>query len=64
MKMVVYILSAVALALGVVYLISTLSAPSLDPAIFMRDLSISVVAIAVGVAAPLLMRKFSAQGKA
>ncbi len=60
MKTVAYILSAVALVLGVIYLVSTLSAPSLDPLIYARDLAISVVAIAVGVAAPVLLRKFSA----
>jgi len=60
MKTVAYVLSAVALVLGVVYLVSTLSAPSLDPLIYTRDLAISIAAIAVGVAAPILLRKFSA----
>ncbi len=60
MRTVAYILSAVALVLGVIYLVSTLSAPSLDPLIYARDLAISVVAIAVGAVAPILLRKFSA----
>ncbi|KUO89267.1 MAG: hypothetical protein ACO2PM_10665 [Pyrobaculum sp.] len=58
MRAVAYVLSAVALILGVVYMISTLSTPSLDPLIYARDLAIA--AIAVGVAAPILLRKFSA----
>ncbi|MCI4446500.1 MAG: hypothetical protein JHC20_01070 [Pyrobaculum sp.] len=56
-RTVAYVLSAVALILGVVYMISNLSTPSLDPLIYARDLAIS---IAVGVAAPILLRKFSA----
>ncbi len=60
MRAVAYVLSAVALILGVVYMISTLSTPSLDPPIYARDLATSIAAIAVGVAAPILLRKFSA----
>jgi len=58
MRAVAYVLSAVALILGMVYLISTLSTPSLDPLIYARDLATSIAA--VGVAAPILLRKFSA----
>jgi hypothetical protein len=60
MRTVAYVLSAVALILGVVYMISTLSTPSLDPLIYARDLAISIAAIAVGATAPILLRKFSA----
>ncbi|MFZ8842098.1 MAG: hypothetical protein ACO2PM_24860 [Pyrobaculum sp.] len=56
MRTVAYVLSAVALILGVVYMISTLSTPSLDPLIYARDLATSIAAIAVGVAAPILLR--------
>ncbi|AET32514.1 hypothetical protein [Pyrobaculum ferrireducens] len=58
----IYVLSAVALALGALSLISAVSAPSTDPLIFARDLSISLVALAVGAAAPLLLRKFNKEG--
>jgi Mg/Co/Ni transporter MgtE len=54
------VLSTVALILGVVYMISTSSKPSLDPLIYARDLAISIAAIAVGVAVPILLREFSA----
>ena len=60
MKAVAYVLSTVALILGVVYMISTSSTPSLDPLIYARDLAISIAAIAVGAAVPILLRKFSA----
>ncbi len=58
-KPLVYGLSAVAVVLGFLFLVSTLSAPSLDPVIFARDLITSVLAIVLGVAAPLLIKKFA-----
>jgi len=60
-KPLVYGLSAVAVVLGFLFLVSTLSAPSLDPLIFARDLITSVLAIVLGVAAPLLIKKFASE---
>jgi hypothetical protein len=60
-KPLVYGLSAVAVVLGLLFLISTLSAPSLDPVINARDLITSVLAIVLGVAAPLLVKKFASK---
>ncbi|MEZ0318930.1 MAG: hypothetical protein ABWK05_02915 [Pyrobaculum sp.] len=61
MRILVYVLSAVAVALGLLYLVSTLSNPSTDQAVFVRDLAGSLAAVAVGVAAPVLIKKFSTQ---
>jgi hypothetical protein len=58
-KPLVYGLSAVAMVLGLLILISTISAPSQDPVIFARDLVTSVLAIALGVLAPILIRRFT-----
>jgi hypothetical protein len=58
-KPLVYGLSAVAVVLGLLILISTISAPSQDPVIFARDLVTSVLAIALGVLAPILIRRFT-----
>ena len=60
-KPLVYGLSAVAVVLGFLFLVSTLSAPSLDPLIFARDLITSVLAVVLGVAAPLLIKKFASE---
>jgi hypothetical protein len=60
-KPLVYGLSAVAVVLGFLFLVSTLSAPSLDPVIYARDLITSVLAIVLGVAAPLLIKKFASK---
>ncbi len=60
-KPLVYGLSAVAVVLGFLFLVSTLSAPSLDPVIFARDLITSVFAIVLGVAALLLIKKFASK---
>ncbi len=60
-KPLVYALSAVAVVLGLLFLISTLSAPSLDPVIFARDLVTSVLAIALGILAPILIRRFTSE---
>jgi Mg/Co/Ni transporter MgtE len=60
-KPLIYGLSAVAVVMGILFLISTLSAPSLDPVIFARDLITSVLAIVLGVAAPLLIKKFTSE---
>jgi hypothetical protein len=57
-KPLIYGLSAVAVVLGFLFLVSTLSAPSLDPVIYARDLITSVLAIVLGVVAPLLIKKF------
>ncbi|MEM1599026.1 MAG: hypothetical protein QXP31_04660 [Pyrobaculum sp.] len=57
---VVVALSFLAVALGALTLVSTLSNPSLDNVILARDLGISAAAVATGFAAPLLHRKFSA----
>ncbi|MEM3996339.1 MAG: hypothetical protein QXP31_04665 [Pyrobaculum sp.] len=59
-KPLVYALSAVAVVLGLLFLISTISAPSLDPYIFYRDLLTSILAVVLGVMAPILIRKFAA----
>jgi len=58
-KPLVYGLSAIAVVMGLLFLISTISAPSLDPVIFARDLVTSVLAIALGVLAPILIRRFT-----
>ena len=60
-KPLVYGLSAVAVVLGLLILISTISAPSQDPVIFARDLVTSVLAIALGVLAPILIRRFTSE---
>jgi hypothetical protein len=60
-KPLVYGLSAVAVVLGFLFLVSTLSAPSLDPVIYARDLITSVLAIVLGVAAPLFIKKFASK---
>jgi hypothetical protein len=60
-KPLVYGLSAVAVVLGLLFLVSTLSAPSLDPVIYARDLITSALAIVLGVAAPLLIKKFASE---
>ena len=60
-KPLVYGLSAVAVVLGFLFLVSTLSAPSLDPVIYARDLITSALAIVLGVAAPLLIKKFASK---
>ena len=60
-KPLAYALSAVAVVLGLLFLISTLSAPSLDPVIFARDLVTSVIAIALGILAPILIRRFTSE---
>jgi hypothetical protein len=60
-KPLVYGLSAVAVVVGFLFLVSTLSAPSLDPVIYARDLITSVLAIVLGVAAPLLIKKFASE---
>jgi len=52
-------LSFLALALGGLFLVSTLSNPSLDAWILARDLGLSLAAVSTGVAAPLLHRKFT-----
>ncbi|NAZ33094.1 MAG: hypothetical protein GU356_02180 [Pyrobaculum sp.] len=58
-KPLVYGLSAVAVVLGLLILISTISAPSQDPVIFTRDLVTSVLAIALGVLAPIFIKRFT-----
>jgi len=60
-KPLVYALSAVAVVLGLLFLTSALSAPSLDPVIFARDLVTSVLAIALGILAPILIRRFTSE---
>ncbi|MFN3805215.1 MAG: hypothetical protein ACK4SY_09175 [Pyrobaculum sp.] len=59
MRVVVYILSPVAVVLGLLFLISAVSNPSLDPVVQARDLGTSIVAVALGVLAPILVRRFS-----
>jgi hypothetical protein len=54
-----YGLSAVAVVMGLLFLISTISAPSQDPVILARDLVTSVLAVALGVLAPILIRRFT-----
>jgi len=57
-KPVVYAISAVAVALGLLFLVDSISSPSLDPAIFIRNLATAVLAIALGIAAPILLKRF------
>ncbi|WP_193322787.1 hypothetical protein [Pyrobaculum calidifontis] len=54
----VYLLSALAISLGSLILLSLLTAPSLDPLVNARDAAISLAAISLGVAAPLLHKRF------
>ena len=61
MRVLVYALSAVAVVLGLLYLVSTLSNPSTDQVVCVRDLAGSLAAVVVGVVAPVLMRRFSTQ---
>jgi len=56
---VVLALSFLALALGGLFLVSTLSNPSLDVWILARDLGLSLAAVSAGVTAPILHRKFT-----
>ncbi|MCC6067032.1 MAG: hypothetical protein LM562_04595 [Pyrobaculum sp.] len=56
---VVLALSFLALALGGLFLVSTLSNPLLDVWILARDLGLSLAAVSAGVAASLLHRKFT-----
>jgi hypothetical protein len=55
----VAVLSFLALALGGLLLVSTLTNPSLDALILARDLGLSLAAASTGVVAPLLHRKFA-----
>ncbi|ABL88455.1 hypothetical protein Pisl_1292 [Pyrobaculum islandicum DSM 4184] len=55
----IIVLSLIAVTLGGLYLVSTLSNPSLDPLILARDLGISVVSLTAGITAPLLHRRFT-----
>jgi len=57
-KPVVYAISAVAVTLGLLFLVDSISSPSLDPAILIRNLATAVLAIALGIAAPLLIKRF------
>ena len=57
-KPVVYAISAVAVVLGLLFLVDSISSPSLDPAILIRNLATAVLAIALGIAAPLLIKRF------
>jgi len=56
---VVLALSFLALVLGNLFLVWTLSNPSLDVWILARDLCLSLAAVSAGVAAPLLHREFA-----
>lgn len=58
-RLVLYVLSAVSLLFGTLLLISEITLPSTDGFIFARNVTISAIAVAVGVVAPLLSRKFS-----
>ena len=55
----VTVLSFLALVLGGLFLVSTLTNPSLDTLILARDLGLSLAAVSTGVVAPLLHRKFA-----
>jgi ABC-type Fe3+ transport system permease subunit len=55
----VYALSAIAIALGLLLLLSEASSPSLDPIIFARDVVAGVLAVVLGALAPALTKKFS-----
>lgn len=55
----VYLLSAVAVALGAMFLLSSISNPSTDSLVLARDVATGALAIALGVAAPLLIRRFT-----
>jgi len=57
-KPVVYAISAVAVALGLLRLVDSISSPSLDPAILIRNLATAVLAIALGIVAPILLKRF------
>jgi Tfp pilus assembly protein PilN len=55
----VAVLSFLALALGGLLLVSTLTNSSLDALILTRDLGLSLAAVSMGVATPFLHRKFA-----
>jgi hypothetical protein len=55
----VAVLSFLALVLGGLLLVSTLTNPSLDALILTRDLDLSLAAVSTGVATPFLHRKFA-----
>ncbi|MEM0469159.1 MAG: DUF308 domain-containing protein [Pyrobaculum sp.] len=57
----VYALGASAIILGVVYLINTISAPPLDTLTYVRDVVTSILAIALGAVAPVMIKKFRSQ---
>ncbi|MEM1663928.1 MAG: DUF308 domain-containing protein [Pyrobaculum sp.] len=57
----VYALGAIAIILGVVYLINTISAPPLDTLAYVRDVVTSILAIALGAVAPFMIKKFRSQ---
>ncbi|MEM0463546.1 hypothetical protein [Pyrobaculum sp.] len=58
-RLILYVLSAVSLLFGTLLLISEITLPSTDGFTFARNVALSAIAIAVGVVAPLLSRKFS-----
>ena len=58
-KSVVKALAFASIALGGLALVSTLSNPSLDPLILARDLGLSITALSLGFATPILHRKFT-----
>ena len=55
----VAILSFLVLALGGLFLVSTLTNPSLDTLILARDHGLSLAAVSTGVVAPYLHREFA-----
>jgi hypothetical protein len=55
----VAVLSFLALTLSGLFLVSTLTNPSLDALILARDLGLSLAAVSTGVVAPFLHRKFA-----
>jgi len=57
-KPAVYALSAVAVALGLLFLVDSISSPSRDPAILIRNLATAILAIALGIATPILIKRF------
>ncbi|MEM1519043.1 MAG: hypothetical protein QW680_09270 [Pyrobaculum sp.] len=57
----IYALGVSAIILGVVYLINTISAPPLDTLAYVRDVVTSILAIALGAVAPVMIKKFRSQ---
>ncbi|MFB6490166.1 MAG: hypothetical protein TU35_002775 [Thermoproteus sp. AZ2] len=58
LKALVYALSAVAILIGALIIVNDMSIQDVGSSLLIRDLALAVLGIAIGIAAPLLYRKF------